>query len=79
MAIDTLQQIAQARATMMLRGHHPLRLVVGPEFWREFAAGQPDLAEVQRDVGADVAEVLDMRVSVNPEMEGFAVLGKGGR
>jgi hypothetical protein len=75
MAIDELQQIAEARATMMMRGHHPLRLVVGPAFWRGLASRQPDLAEVQRDIGENVAEVLDMRVSVNPEMEGFAVLG----
>lgn len=75
MAIDPLQQIAHARATMMMRGHWPVRLVCGPEFWREFAGRQPDLAEVQRDIGENVAEVLDMRVTVNPEMEGFAVLG----
>lgn len=75
MAIDELQQIAQARATMMLRGHFPVRLVCGPEFWRDFARKDPALAEVRHDIGADVAEVLDMRVTVNPDMEGFAVLG----
>lgn len=75
MAIDELQQIATARATMMMRGHFPLRLVCGPVFWRDFARKDPTLAEVQHDIGENVAEVCDMLVTVNPEMEGFAVLG----
>ncbi len=75
MAIDELQQIAQARATMMLRGHWPVRLVCGPEFWRDLARKDQTLQEVRHDIGENVAEVLDMRVTVNPEMEGFAVLG----
>jgi hypothetical protein len=77
MAIDQLQQIAHARATMMMRGHHPLRLVVGPDFWRDLVQCDPTLQEVRHDIGENVAELLDMRVNVNPEMEGFAVLGNG--
>lgn len=62
MAIDELQQIAQARAIMMMRGFEPLKVEIGPE--------------TNRQLGRAISEdgiLLDMRVTVRSDMEGFAV------
>jgi hypothetical protein len=69
MALDELQQIAQARANMMMRGYEPLRLEMG----RSFAQA------LERVQGTSMTshpprEVLGMAFSVRPDMEGFAVL-----
>jgi hypothetical protein len=69
MAIDPLQQIAEARAIMLMRGYSPLRLVVGIGFWRELCRADPALASTNG------AEVLDMPCKVTPDAEGFLVLG----
>jgi len=63
MAIDELQQVAQARATMLMRGYEPLALEIGPAF--------------NRQLGAHVSAegiLLDMEVRVRRDMEGFRVV-----
>lgn len=61
--MDIVQSIAQARATMLLRGYEPLRLELGPQTAK--ALGQ--------DVSA--ADVLfSMPVRVRADMEGWAVV-----
>lgn len=62
MAIDELQQIAHARATMLMRGFQPLQVEIGPETNRALGGA----------IGAD-GILLDMRVIVRRDMEGFAV------
>lgn len=66
MALDELQQIAQARAVMLMRGYEPLRVEIGPE--------------TNRQLGTAISEdgtLLDMPVRVRSDMEGFAVLPDG--
>ncbi len=63
MAIDELQLVAQARATMLMRGYDPLRIEIGPAF--------------HRGLGAAVSEggvLLDMPVTIRSDMEGFRVV-----
>ena len=68
MAIDELQQIAQARATMLLRGFEPLWLDIGRDLARQIEARHPGL------VNADLsASVFDMPFTIRDDMEGFAV------
>jgi hypothetical protein len=73
MAIDPLQQIAEARAIMLMRGYSPLRLEVGIGFWRELCRADPALAEHPPIHGTVVSKVLDMPCMVRADMEGFAV------
>lgn len=67
MAIDELQQIAQARAVMLMRGFDPLHVEIGPETNRALG----------RAIGED-GILLDMRVIVRRDMEGFAVRPEAG-
>jgi hypothetical protein len=73
MAIDPLQQIAEARAIMLMRGYSPLRLVVGIGFWRELCRADPALSRFSTIPGTVGAEVLDMPCMVRADMEGFVV------
>lgn len=67
MAIDELQQVAQARATMLMRGFEPLALEIGPAFHRSLGA----------HVSAE-GVLLDMEVHVRTDMEGFRVVAAEG-
>jgi hypothetical protein len=75
MALDELQQIAQARANMMMRGYEPLRLEMGRSFAQalERVQGQ-SMTSPPRMTSQPPREVLGMAFSVRPDMEGFAVL-----
>lgn len=67
MAIDELQQVAHARAAMLMRGFEPLALEIGPAF--------------HRSLGAYVSPegiLLDMDVRVHTNMEGFRVVAASG-
>jgi hypothetical protein len=72
MAMDELQQIAEARAAMMLRDYDPVQLVMGIEMHRrmrrrypsEFTPAHPDTE----------ARPLGMALTVKLDMEGFAVI-----
>lgn len=75
MVSDPIGAVAEARAAMLLRGYSPLRLTVGSRFWGDLCRADPALARFSPIPGAVGAEVLDMQVNVDPEMEGFAVLG----
>lgn len=73
MAIDEFQQIAHARANMMLRGHGRLICLVGPRFFeRCFPEGQVVPIEERRK---SWEEAIGMRIEISDEMEGFAVMG----
>lgn len=63
MAIDELQLVAQARATMLMRGYEPLRVEIGPEFNRALS----------RAISTE-GVLLDMAVTVRRDMEGFRVI-----
>jgi hypothetical protein len=69
MALDELQQIAQARANMMMRGYEPLRLEMGHSFSQSLKRAQPPhVTSHPHD------EVLGMPFTVRADMEGFTVL-----
>ncbi len=74
MCRDPMGLVAEARAAMLTRGYEPLALVCGPAFWRNLTRQDPALAGLANALGEDIAEVLDMLVSVRPDGEGFVVI-----
>jgi hypothetical protein len=69
MALDELQQIAQARANMMMRGYEPLKLEMGFSFSQSLKRAQPPHA-----TSRPPDDVLGMPFTVRVDMEGFTVL-----
>jgi len=72
MAVDQLQEIAQARATMLMRGYAPLVCDIGRQYLAEMVRGQqvltiPQALELWQDA-------LAMRFNTRDDMEGFAVV-----
>ncbi|HMO07035.1 MAG TPA: hypothetical protein PKD10_05225 [Paracoccaceae bacterium] len=68
MAIDEIQQIAQARAEMLLRGFEPLRILLGPAMARRLRRGHPEHWSRHGEA------LLDMPARILDDMEGFAVV-----
>ena len=68
MAIDVIQQIAQARANMMMRDYLPLRVTVGRAMWQNIRRDHPEL-----HLEAPSPEIFGMPVTVRDDMEGFIV------
>lgn len=73
MAVDEFQQIAHARANMMLRGHRHLICLIGPRFFEAcFPSDHPLLSIEERQRAWE--EAVGMPVVVREGMEGFAVI-----
>ncbi|ULB08742.1 hypothetical protein ORIO_02170 [Cereibacter azotoformans] len=72
MALDEFQQIAHARANMMLRGHRDLICLAGPRFFeRCFPDGQVVPIEERRK---SWEEAIGMPIAIRDDMEGFVVV-----
>lgn len=73
MVSDPIGAVAEARATMLLRGYSPLRLTVGSRFWGDLCRADPALAGLAAIPGTVAAQVLDMPCMVRADLEGFVV------
>ncbi len=69
---DLLGQIADARARMMMRGAGALRLDMGPDTARAFAA-ESAIADIEDYSRA----VMNMPIRIRADMEGWAVRAAG--
>lgn len=75
MAIDEFQQIAHARADMMLRGSGDLICLVGPRFFERCFPEGHLLSIEERRLAWE--EALSLVIVIRPHVEGFLVTGRG--